>query len=110
MTHAPVSRRQDQNGVEEVEKQRPSHPDIDGGWGWWVVFASFCIHIVSKYSCFFRQKKCVKTKITFKKKPQKTSLSSELSLSVRLSVKFLITRAIFFYHKFTNETCVKIRV
>lgn len=46
MTHAPAVKRQDQNG-EEV--QRPPHPDIDGGWGWWVVFASFMIHIVSEY-------------------------------------------------------------
>lgn len=44
MTHAPVSKRQDENG----EAARPKHPDIDGGWGWWVVFASFMIHIVSK--------------------------------------------------------------
>jgi hypothetical protein len=42
MTHAPAVK---ENG----ERQRPKHPDIDGGWGWWVVFASFAIHIVSKY-------------------------------------------------------------
>lgn len=44
MTHAPVSKRE-QNGD---ETPKPKHPDIDGGWGWWVVFASFMIHIVSK--------------------------------------------------------------
>lgn len=43
MTHAPAAKRKD---AEEAE--RPSHPDIDGGWGWFVVFASFMIHIVSK--------------------------------------------------------------
>lgn len=42
MSHAPATK---QNG----EKERPKHPDIDGGWGWWVVFASFMIHIVSKW-------------------------------------------------------------
>lgn len=42
MTHAPATKRQE--GADE----RPPHPDIDGGWGWWVVFASFAIHIVSK--------------------------------------------------------------
>ena len=46
MTHAPVSKRQNGDEVEERQK----HPDIDGGWGWWVVFASFMIHIVSEYS------------------------------------------------------------
>lgn len=42
MTHAPAAKR------EEGDEQKPKHPDIDGGWGWWVVFASFMIHIVSK--------------------------------------------------------------
>lgn len=41
MTHAPAN-----NGA---PLQRRPHPDIDGGWGWVVVFASFSIHIVSKY-------------------------------------------------------------
>lgn len=45
MTHAPATKRLNENG-EEVPKAK--HPDIDGGWGWWVVFASFMIHIVSK--------------------------------------------------------------
>lgn len=45
MTHAPATSKKDQDGVFE---RRP-HPDIDGGWGWWVVFASFAIHIVSEY-------------------------------------------------------------
>lgn len=45
MTHAPATK---QNG----DTQRPKHPDIDGGWGWWVVFASFMIHIVSKLNNF----------------------------------------------------------
>lgn len=47
MTHAPACKRQEVANGEEVP--RPKHPDIDGGWGWWVVFASFCIHIVSEY-------------------------------------------------------------
>lgn len=38
MTHAPAN-----NGG----LQRRPHPDIDGGWGWMVVFASFSIHIVT---------------------------------------------------------------
>lgn len=44
MTHAPVSKRQE---GDDVVEERPRHPDIDGGWGWWVVFASFMIHIVT---------------------------------------------------------------
>lgn len=42
MSHAPATKK------DQVGERRP-HPDIDGGWGWWVVFASFAIHIVSKY-------------------------------------------------------------
>lgn len=44
MTHAPVSKK----GNEETRLVPP-----DGGWGWWVVFASFAIHIVSKYRLIF---------------------------------------------------------
>lgn len=43
MAHAPAAKK------EEGDNVRPKHPDIDGGWGWWVVFASFMIHIVSEY-------------------------------------------------------------
>jgi hypothetical protein len=43
MTHAPVSK-----DVEGDGAKTKKHPDIDGGWGWWVVFASFAIHIVSE--------------------------------------------------------------
>lgn len=66
MTHAPVSKREDQNGE---ENSRPKHPDIDGGWGWWVVFASFMIHIVSEYFddifffSFINQHEVTKTKM-----------------------------------------------
>ncbi|XP_070491773.1 monocarboxylate transporter 5 [Chironomus tepperi] len=42
MTHAPAAKRKDGE-----EAERPKHPDIDGGWGWYVVFASFMIHIVT---------------------------------------------------------------
>ncbi|KAG5683471.1 hypothetical protein PVAND_012749 [Polypedilum vanderplanki] len=42
MTHAPAAKKQD-----DSLDQRSKHPDIDGGWGWWVVFASFAIHIVT---------------------------------------------------------------
>lgn len=48
MTHSTASNNKNvQNGAVE----RKPHPDIDGGWGWMVVFASFAIHIVSKYHC-----------------------------------------------------------
>lgn len=43
MTHTPTAAKK-----QEGQNERPKHPDIDGGWGWWVVFASFMIHIVSK--------------------------------------------------------------
>lgn len=38
----------------EVPKPPPSKGPIppDGGWGWMVVFASFMIHVVSKYLVF----------------------------------------------------------
>lgn len=57
MTHAPVSKREDANGD---ALPRTKHRDIDGGWGWWVVFASFMIHIVSKYSSASIQLLCEK--------------------------------------------------
>jgi hypothetical protein len=43
MTHAPVSKKRDDKEEDEVIVPP------DGGWGWWVVFASFAIHVVSKY-------------------------------------------------------------
>lgn len=51
MTPNPTTRqrRHTTNGNETVEKTTLPPPP-DGGWGWIVVFASFMIHIVSKYS------------------------------------------------------------
>lgn len=49
MTHAPVAKKkrsQEDDGEESVDAV-PIPPD--GGWGWMVAFASFAIHIVSKY-------------------------------------------------------------
>jgi MFS family permease len=41
MTHAPVAKKRDDEEQDEVIVPP------DGGWGWWVVFASFAIHIVT---------------------------------------------------------------
>lgn len=51
MTHAPAA-----NG--DASPRTKKHPDIDGGWGWWVVFASFAIHIVSEYSTILFNYNC----------------------------------------------------
>uniref|UniRef100_A0A1B0D4Y6 Monocarboxylate transporter n=1 Tax=Phlebotomus papatasi TaxID=29031 RepID=A0A1B0D4Y6_PHLPP len=47
MTHGPTAPRKDIADGGEEEAQLPAPPD--GGWGWMVAFASFAIHIVSKY-------------------------------------------------------------
>lgn len=41
----PVNRRHDND---EDSGESPAPPD--GGWGWMVVFGSFMIHVISKYS------------------------------------------------------------
>lgn len=52
MTHAPAARKrpgaEDDDGESETDSS--TVPPPDGGWGWFVVWASFMIHIVSKYS------------------------------------------------------------
>lgn len=48
MTHGAPAKKNPANDDEEVI------PPPDGGWGWAVVFGSFMIHIIGKYT---RQKK-----------------------------------------------------
>ena len=50
------SKREEENGlcddaglVECMDTEENSIPPPDGGWGWFVVFGSFMIHIVSEY-------------------------------------------------------------
>lgn len=40
-----------QKRVREEARAAPGNdqlPPLDGGWGWWVVFASFMVHIISE--------------------------------------------------------------
>lgn len=46
MSHGPVKKKEI-DGDEELDE---GPPPPDGGWGWMVAFASFMIHIVSKYT------------------------------------------------------------
>lgn len=49
MSHGPVAKkRRSSAGEDESIDSVPIPPD--GGWGWMVAFASFAIHIVSKYT------------------------------------------------------------
>lgn len=50
MSHGPpakTGRKNSQGNEEDYENQMPIPPD--GGWGWVVAFASFAIHIMSKF-------------------------------------------------------------
>lgn len=53
MSHGPVAKKKrstkggDVDDEDHSEDMMPIPPD--GGWGWMVAFASFAIHIVSKY-------------------------------------------------------------
>lgn len=51
MTHAPVPKKKKRSEDGDDEDQSVDAMPIppDGGWGWMVAFASFAIHIVSKY-------------------------------------------------------------
>lgn len=61
MVHGAPNRKKSQSGVSstnienynEVDSAQPQPTPPDGGWGWMVVFGSFMIHIISKYSFQF---------------------------------------------------------
>lgn len=40
---------EDDNFMQEITEDDSQPPPPDGGWGWFVVFGSFMIHIVSEY-------------------------------------------------------------
>lgn len=50
MTHGPTTKKTKSN---ENDEDIEMPPPPDGGWGWMVVFGSFAIHIVSKYTHIF---------------------------------------------------------
>ncbi|XP_034237651.1 monocarboxylate transporter 12 isoform X1 [Thrips palmi] len=47
MTHAPAARKKPGAEDDESETDSTAVPPPDGGWGWFVVWASFMIHIVT---------------------------------------------------------------
>lgn len=57
MSHGVVKNSKNGNGAQAqdsvAERSESPTPPPDGGWGWMVVFASFMIHIVSKYLFYF---------------------------------------------------------
>lgn len=49
MTHGPPAKKRKSPTEDEDDSSDAMPIPPDGGWGWMVAFASFAIHIVSKY-------------------------------------------------------------